>query len=330
MPITINDSLDNSSPKSLDRKYGVFASGTFRSYTNVAEANSSINAAYRSVGLTVLVNVAGINTEYWYQAGTSDGGLVPKGSAVSVTSPLTFSSGTIGIQVASGSQTGALSSADWTTFNSRLASVSSLGGTIQIFGTVAGGNVPLKGLTQGGAVTLTDSGTAITISAPVVSAINLGSGANVFTSLSGSNLQLKSFVAGSGISLTQNAGDITITATGSQAPVTMNTTNATPTVATTLTVADGSAGIAIVTLIALVVGSTNISSMAQRYIKYYKSGGTTIADTVGDIIPESLNTLTTAGWTIQVNGSNDLDVIVTGETSRNIKWSFNVQRYISF
>jgi len=330
MPITINDSLQNSSPKALDVKYGVFASGTFRAYNSTTEANSSINAAYRSVGLTVLVNVGGTNTEYWYQAGTGDGNLVPKGASVSVSTPLTFSGGTIGIQTASGSQAGALSAADWTTFNGRLATVSSLGGTVQLFGTVSGGNIPLKGLTQGGDVTISDSGTAITISTPVIGMTNLGSGAGLFTSRTGANLQLKSLVAGSGISLTQNAGDVTITATGSLAPTTITTTNATPTVATTLSVVDNSAGIAIVTMVALVVGSSSISSMSQRYIKYYKSGGTTIADTVGDLIPETLNTLTTASWNIQVNGSNDLDVIVTGETSRNIKWSINVQRYISF
>lgn len=78
MPITINDSLQNNSPKPLNNKYGVFASGVFRPYNSIAEANSLIPVAYRHIGLTVLINVGGTPTEYWYRSGTSDGSLVEK------------------------------------------------------------------------------------------------------------------------------------------------------------------------------------------------------------------------------------------------------------
>lgn len=45
-------------------------------------------------------------------------------AAISASSPLTYSSGSVGCQTASGSQSGCLSSSNWSTFNSKLSSVS--------------------------------------------------------------------------------------------------------------------------------------------------------------------------------------------------------------
>lgn len=71
--ITINDSLQSESPKSLDNKYLKF--GQFP-YVSVADVNATIVSAYRSPGLTVLIGTV----EYWYFNGVLDTSLIPKGS----------------------------------------------------------------------------------------------------------------------------------------------------------------------------------------------------------------------------------------------------------
>lgn len=82
MPVTLNDSIQSNSPKPLDNKYAKFVSGATVSYASVAEANSLINEAYRSVGLTVLVDDGtGVNVEYWYKDATSNSSLVLKTQA---------------------------------------------------------------------------------------------------------------------------------------------------------------------------------------------------------------------------------------------------------
>lgn len=69
--ITVNDSFQSNSPKSLDNKY-LFNGVTF--YTSTANANSKIVGPYRSLGLTV--NILGV--EYWWANGIADIDLVPK------------------------------------------------------------------------------------------------------------------------------------------------------------------------------------------------------------------------------------------------------------
>lgn len=76
--ITINDNLQNYSPKALDNKHGKFVSGIWQPYDSVAEANSRIHIAYRHKGLTVIVLDGGFPTEYWYRDGVSDGDLIVK------------------------------------------------------------------------------------------------------------------------------------------------------------------------------------------------------------------------------------------------------------
>ena len=58
MAITINDNFQNNSPKSLDAKYTKFVAGAATPYASVAEANSLIPSGYRSVGLTVLIDIS--------------------------------------------------------------------------------------------------------------------------------------------------------------------------------------------------------------------------------------------------------------------------------
>lgn len=81
MAITTNDNLQNNSGKSLDNKY--LKSGLFV-YASVAEAQTLVLQAYRSRGLTVLIDDGGIATEYWWRDGTSDVQLIKKNSATTV------------------------------------------------------------------------------------------------------------------------------------------------------------------------------------------------------------------------------------------------------
>lgn len=73
-----NDNIQINAPKSLDNKYTKFVGGLGVPHTDVAEANSRVNPAYRSRGLTQLINLGGIATEYWYRDGVADGDLIPK------------------------------------------------------------------------------------------------------------------------------------------------------------------------------------------------------------------------------------------------------------
>jgi len=117
MSITVNDSIQNNSPKSLDNKY-LNLGGV--PYVDKAEVNSVIPFAYRSRGLTV--NIGG--AEFWYRDGLEDASLIAKG-IVGVISPLVLdsSTGIISVPPASNSVNGYLSSGDWTTFNNKLSTV---------------------------------------------------------------------------------------------------------------------------------------------------------------------------------------------------------------
>ncbi|HEY4062336.1 MAG TPA: hypothetical protein VGM30_10570 [Puia sp.] len=76
MPIQINESLQNFSPKPLDRRYCKFSGGKATPYNEVAEALAAVNIAYRYQGLTLLISVAGAVKEYWFYGGTADSNLV--------------------------------------------------------------------------------------------------------------------------------------------------------------------------------------------------------------------------------------------------------------
>lgn len=74
----LSNNLQPNVPKSLDNRTGKVVSGVWQPYASVNEANSLINGAYRYKGLTVLVNVGGISTEYWYRDGVADNDLIVK------------------------------------------------------------------------------------------------------------------------------------------------------------------------------------------------------------------------------------------------------------
>lgn len=329
MALTVNDSINTSAPKPLDNKYGIFTSGAFRAYANIAEANSTIATLSRSVGLTVLINTGSGNQEYWYQGGTADINLVAKASVVTTTSPLTFTSNSVGIQVASGSQAGAISAADWNTFNTKVSSVATTGsGAVNIYAGTSGGAVTIKSLSGAGGVTLGDTGGTITITSVLPSGANLGSGAQLYTITTAGALQIRTLTVTGGLTVTTNTNDIAIGISGQQIPTPSTTASATPTVIATATIPDATAGILVVTMVGIVSGLASSMTAAQRFVRYYKASGIlNIIDGVFDIIPEAVNTFTTTSWTIVVNVSNNFDVQVTGQASTNIKWAATIKNY---
>lgn len=74
----LNDNLQNNSPKALDNKHGKLVSVSWQPYADVAEANATINIAYRHKGLTVIIQEISGVAEYWYRNGITDGDLVKK------------------------------------------------------------------------------------------------------------------------------------------------------------------------------------------------------------------------------------------------------------
>lgn len=332
MSLLVNDALQNNSPKPLDNKYGVFTGGSFRPYNNIAEANAIIPAAYRSIGLTALINTGSANVEYWYQSSIADGGLVVKSPTSSVLTPLFLSSGSVAIQQSSSSQNGYLSSGDWSLFNGKLSGVTSVGTGTSIYANTSSGTANIKSVAGAGGLVVTDSGTTLTLTPAAVSAVNVGTGAQIFTSLSGFNLQLRSILAGTGLTVTQNASDITIGIANSFAPGAVTTTTATPTTLTSITIEDSSAGLLEVTVVGIIVGSATNCTIAKRYVEYCKQGGVlTLLGGPGDLIAEIDNgSFVTTSWTISVNGTtNNFDIVVTGQASTNIKWATKVTKVFS-
>lgn len=323
MAIPISDNILSNSAKSLDAKYSVFASGVTRAYSSISEANSTIPAAYRAIGQTVLINNGSANVEYWYQAGIADGNLIPKAIAYTATSPVSIVSNVIAIQQANTSQAGYLTATDWNTFNTKVATVGSIGaGTYNIYSGTTSGAVSIKTLTAGTNVTITDTSNILTVASASWSGTNLGSGSQLYVSVAGTALQLRSLTAGGGITLTQNTNDVNVAVTGSVATSSTTTVNNTPTVIASVPITNESAGILEVTMISVVVGAAATCATSRRYVNYYKTGGTlTIMGTITDLIPETKNTLTTASWTIVANNStNNFDITVTGQTSVTLKW----------
>lgn len=329
MALSVNDTLQNNSPKPLDNKYGIFASGAFRAFTNIAEATTTVLSAYRSIGLTQLINNGSTNVEYWYKDGIADINLVPKLSTATSSSPITLTGGVIGIQVANTSQGGYLSNTDWNAFNTKLTGVASVGSGIALYASTSGGTANIKSIIAGTGMTFSDNGTAITINSSSSSVSNLGAGSGVYSGTVGGVLQLRSVLTTGSLSSVQNTNDITLAIAGNTVPTPLTTTNTTPGILNTTVIENTSAGMLIVTVIGVTSGTSTVYSMAQRYAKYFKSAGVLTIVETGDIVSESLGTLSTASWAIVVNGSNNLDIQVTGETSTTVKWSATVQKYFN-
>lgn len=330
MSLIVNDSLQNNSPKPVDAKYGIFASGSFRPYATTTEANSTISPSYRSVGLTALINTGSGNTEYWYQGGIADGNLVPKLSTTSVSVPITLTGGVIGIQIANTSQAGYVSAADWNTFNGKISGATSVGAGISVINTVGSGSISTKSITGTGGVTITDNTTSINIGTVISTGSNVGTGAGLYASNTGAQLNIRSIITLGTLVATQNTSDVTLSILGQTIPAPVTTSNAVQSALSSVTIENNSAGVLEVTLVGIVVGTPTTYTMARRYAKYYKIGGIVTVFEVGDLIAESLGTLTTATWTIAANGTtNNIDVLITGQTSTNIKWTASIQKYFT-
>ena len=64
-------------------------------FTSTSDATTKIGSAYRYKGLSVLIDISGTPTEYWWFAGTADSNLVPKaGTLLTATATLDFGSTT--------------------------------------------------------------------------------------------------------------------------------------------------------------------------------------------------------------------------------------------
>lgn len=85
MGTPLSNNLTPNTPKPLDDRGGLFASGTWRPYTSTTEANSTINSAYRYVGMTVYIGTPTNFQTYWYYGGVTDGNLIPKDKPVITT-----------------------------------------------------------------------------------------------------------------------------------------------------------------------------------------------------------------------------------------------------
>jgi hypothetical protein len=161
---------------------------------------------------------------------TNDSGYITLAS-ISGTSPITYNSGTgaIGINIANGSQSGAISNTDWTTFNNKEGAITA-GTSAQYWrgdktfqtlnqAAVAGlttGSSPtftgetLSGLAGGGTLCLHVSNTGVIGTA----AADCGTGAGGITSLNGSASTTQTFANGTGISVSTLNGVHTITNVG--------------------------------------------------------------------------------------------------------------------
>jgi len=127
---------------------------------------------------------------------------------------------------ASAASRGALTAADWTTFNGKgSGSVTSVGGTGTVNGITLTGTVTTSGnLTLGGALSGVSLTSQITGTLPVA---NGGTGQTSYTNgqlligkTTGNTLSKATLTSGSGVSIVNGAGSITISATGSGGTVT--------------------------------------------------------------------------------------------------------------
>lgn len=74
----LTNNLQPNVPKPLDNRTGKFVSGQWIPYVSTTEANTLISSFYRHKGMTVLVSVSGVPTEYWYRDSTLDASLIVK------------------------------------------------------------------------------------------------------------------------------------------------------------------------------------------------------------------------------------------------------------
>jgi hypothetical protein len=76
----LNDNLRVQTGKHQDEKLGGNGGGVNARYGSTAAAIAAIQEFERAIGMTVLVDVGGTTTEYWWRDGVGDGDLIAKAS----------------------------------------------------------------------------------------------------------------------------------------------------------------------------------------------------------------------------------------------------------
>ncbi len=231
MAITVNDAIQNNSPKSLDNKYLNF--GRFL-YTGTSEVNTTIHSAYRHLGLTVLVDVGGVPTEFWYKEGTTDSDLIPKVYDITTAANLgTISDGEeiystkVGNElkfkrIKAGANIVLTSFSDYIQIDGASPASgesntgSNLGSGAAVFSSKVGVDLRFRTLVSGSGILITENSDTVSIAATTSGEINtvsnLGTGTGLYSTKVGVDLRFKSLVAGTGISLSSDSNEVTITA----------------------------------------------------------------------------------------------------------------------
>jgi len=103
MAITLNDNIKINAGKPSESKY-LNSSNT--AYASISAVNAALPVPVRYLGLTVLINIGGTDTEYWYRDGVADVNLIekkydsvtPTGDFVTGATNIGYFSGMTGIQ----------------------------------------------------------------------------------------------------------------------------------------------------------------------------------------------------------------------------------------
>lgn len=101
--ITVNDGFRINAPRAADMYWGTISAGKTVPYANTSAAVLAIPSAYRYVGKTVGITVAGETVEYWWKNGITNIDLVEKtssGATYTFTNRIANTSGTVSIDTA--------------------------------------------------------------------------------------------------------------------------------------------------------------------------------------------------------------------------------------
>ena len=200
--------LSASSPLSYNNVTGVFsiqvATGAQNGYLSSSDW-TTFNGKQSALNGTGFVKISGTTISY-------DNSTYISLTALSASSPLSYNNvtGAFSIQVATGSQNGYLSSADWTTFNGKQATIS--GGT----GVTVAGNVVSIG--QSVATSASPTFAGITLSALSSAGLVINSAGGVLSTSSGTGFVKMS----AGVLSYDNSSYISLTALSASSPLLYN------------------------------------------------------------------------------------------------------------
>lgn len=122
--------------------------------------------------------------------------------------------------------------------------------------------------------------------------------------------------------LTKAAGTTTVS---DVVPLYNSTGDATPTSIGAFVIPDESAGLVEITVVAR-QGTTTGSLVGRKMVSYRKDGGVLTIGSFHDILADEIQgSLTGATWSAAVNGSNNLEVTVTGLASTSINWRGSIR-----